>query len=436
MEEDEEGEEKIEQDDSAIKRQPSAVTAMLLAYPRPLPLPPPQSFSPLMSPSLLSLTMRYWQTFHPPLTAGCWLPRPAYLHLRLLTLRSALLSASHGHLSLRSLALLSHLDWWEDSAEQVDEDEYDEREREAAANSMRLPVFHRALLTWAMMTLGVNERTVQVEQLEHCIQTLYQQATVELAEAEESKETDSSSESSVTRRYLPLSADDDFMLREVADDARSQWKRATAEHNKRKHKADNDDEQTRTPTPTLTTASIVQRIEERKEALALQQSMPPLFAGAVSVIVRRYPSGSEIRQQARMSADRPNRAVNSRERQLSASASLSSSPLSAYSRGAAFEPLNLSAPQSLSPVKLIRHRNSSPSLSPTPSRPSAVTSKGGRSQLSQSPPPSLSLYAQPQLSPSALSLTPTARGDMSTSFAALSLHISPIARQTGNAKPK
>jgi len=438
VDDEEEGEEKIEQEDSSTKRQPSGAAALLLAYPRPLPLPPPQPFSPLMSPTLLSLTVRYWHTFHPPLTAGCWLPRPAYLHLRLLTLRSALLAASHGHLSLRSLALLSHLDWCEDGAEQVDDDEYDEHERQTASSGMRLPVFHRALLTWAMLHLGVNERTVQVEQLEQCIITLYQQVTHDPVESEESKEEEEST-GSPTRRYLPLSADDAFMLREVADDATLQWQRATVEHNKRKRRSDssNDDHST-APAPPHTTASIVQRMEERKEALALQQSMPPLLAGAVSVIVRRYPSGSEIRQQARMTTDRPNRPYNSRERQLSPSAaypSAASSSLSAFQRGVAFEQFNLSAPQSLSPVKSIRHRNSTPSMSPTPARlPVAATSKGGRSQLSQSPPPGLSLYGQMQPHVSALSLAPNARGDMSSSFAAMSLRISPIARQSSNGK--
>ena len=440
-EDEEDAEERIEQEDGSTKRQRSAVTAMLLAYPRPLPLPPPQSFSPLMSPSLLSLTLRYWQTFHPPLTAGCWLPRPSYLHLRMLTLCSALLSASHGHLSLRSLALLSHLDWCEDSAEQIDEDDHDEQQRAAASNGMRLPVFHRALLTWAMMNLGVNERTVQVEQLEQCILTLYQQVTHEPAKVEESKGGEIPAKQ--TRRYLPLSADDEFMLREVADDAKLQWQRATAEHNKRKRKSDDDDEHNPITASGHTTASIVQRMEERKEALALQQSMPPLMAGAVSVIVRRYPSGSEIRQQARMSADKPNRPVNSRERQLSSSPSFPSSAsfssLSSFNRNVAFDPFSLSsAPQSLSPVKLSRHRNSTPSMSPPPSRSPAVAGRGGRSQLSQSPPPGLSFYGQMQLSqsPSAASLASNARGDMSTSFAAMSLRISPIARQTSNAKQK
>ena len=442
MDDEEEDEEKMEQDDGATKRQPSAAAAMLLAYPRPLPLPPPQSFSPLMSPSLLSLTMRYWQTFHSSLTAGCWLPQSAYLHLRLLTLRSALLSASHGHLSLRSLTLLSHLDWCEDSAEQIDEDELDEQEREAAISGMRLPVFHRALLAWTMLHLGVNERTVQVEALEQCMLTLYQQVTHEPAAAEERKEEEVSS--SGTRRYLPLSADDEFMLREVADDAKLQWQRATAEHNKRKHSTDTGDQSTPSLAPQHTTASIVQRMEERKEALALQQSMPPLMAGAVSVMVRRYPSGSEIRQQARLNADRPIRTVNSRERQVSSSSSspsASSSSLSAFSRSVGLEPFHISAPQSLSPVKLVRHRNSTPSLSPAPNRSPVVASRGGgRSQsLSQSLPPGLSLYGQmqPQWSPSIFALTPSARGDMSASFAAMSLRISPIARQvSSNAKQK
>ena len=432
--EEEQSEEMMEQEDSPTKRLPSAVTAMLLAYPRPLPLPPPQPFSLLMSQSLLSLTMRYWETFHLPLTAGCWLPRSAYLHLRLLTLRSALLSVSHGHLSLRSIALLSHLDWFEDSAEQIDEAEHDEQEREAALSGMRLPVFHRALLAWAMLSLGVNERTAQAEQLEQCLVKLYEQVTHQSREAEEGKENESSGSS--VRRYLLLSADDEFMLREVADDAKLQWQRATAEHNKRKRKADDDDDDQSELTPaTHTTASIVQRLEERKEAIALQQSMPPLLAGAVSVMVRRYPSGSEIRQQARMTADRPNRSSpNSRERPAGSPTSLASTTCSASL--SAF-PFGLSAPHSLSPVKLLKHRNSTPALSPPPGRsPSAATAKGGRSQVSQSPPPGLSLYGQPQLSPSALSLASNVRGDMSSSFAALSLHISPIARQGTHAKRK
>ena len=435
VEDEEDGEEKIEQEDSSSKRQPSATTAMLLAYPRPLPLPPPPSYSPFMSPALLSLTMRYWETFHPPLTAGCWLPRSAYLHLRMLTLRSALLSSSHGHLSLRSLTLLSHLDWCEDSAEQMDENEVDEQVREAASNGMRLPVFHRALLTWAMMSSGVNEKTAQVEQLEQCIHTLYQQVTSEPVEAEESDGDES--RSIAMRHYLPLSLDDEFMLREVADDAKLQWQRATIEHNKRKRKAD-DEEQNTILARTHTTASIVQRMEERKEALALQQSMPPLLAGAVSVIVRRYPSGSEIRQQARLSADKQSRSVNSRERQTSPSSSLSSTSLSAFNRGVGFDPFSLTAPLSLSPVKVIRHRNSTPSMSPTPTRSTPTASKASRSQLSQSPPPGLSLYGQmqSQLSPTAFSLTPTGRGDMSTSFAAMSLRISPIARQTSQPKQR
>ena len=441
VDQEDDGEEKIEQEDGAVRRQPSAATAILLAYPRPLPLPPSQSFSPLLSPSLLSLSMRYWQTFHPPLTAGCWLPRSAYLHLRLLTLRSALLSASHGHLSLRSVALLSHLDWYEDSAEQLDEDEVDDGERAAVSNGMRLPVFHRALLTWAMLHLGVNERTAQLEPLEQCILTLYDQLTHDAAEPDDSSEEPDAG-SSPMRRYLPLTADDEFMLREMSDDAAVQWQRATVEHNKRKRLLstnNSDDSATASPpTSTHTTASIVQRMEERKEALAIQQSMPPLLAGAVSVLVRRYPSGSEIRQQARRSADKPTRAVSSRERQLSSSTSLSPTSSSALNRGAGLELFGLSAPQSLSPVKLVRVRSSTSAVSPTANRSAAVTGKGGgRPQLSQSPPPGLSSYGQqPQWSPSVMSLGPSLRGDMATSFASMSLRISPVARQTSGTKQR
>ena len=433
----EDGEERIEQEDSATTRQPSALTAMLLTYPRPMPPLPPQSVSPLLSASLLSLTMRYWQTFLPPLTPGCCLPRAAYLHLRLLTLRSALLSASHGHLSLRSRALLSHLDWYEDSAEQVEEED-DEAEREAASNGMRLPVFHRALLAWAMLHLGVNERSANVEQLEQCMLTLYQQVTHEPPNTDESKEGESSNDQ--TRRYLPLTADDEFVLREVAEDAKLQWQRATAEHDKRKRRADDDSHPGAVPNPAYTTAAIVQRLEEHKEALALQHAMPPLLAGAVNVIVRRYPSGSEIRQQARMSADRPSR-VNSRERPAGSPPSYSPHSSSFSASGAAgFDPFSLSAPLSLSPVKLTRHRSSASAVSPAPSRSptAAAVGKGGRSQLSQSPPPGLSSYGQKQSQwpPNALSLTPTARGDLSTSFAAMSLRISPMARPANSSKRK
>ena len=441
--EDEDGEEKIEQEDGAVRRQPSAHTAMLLAYPRPLPLPPPQSFPPLMSPSLLSLSMRYWQTFRPPLTAGCWLPRSAYLHLRLLTLRSALLSALHGHLSLRSIALLSHLDWYEDSAEQLDEDELDDDDddgRVAASSGMRLPVFHRALLTWAMLHLGVNERTVQIEPLEHCLAMLYQQVTHEAAEDEESKEAEEEEAGSIrTRRYLPLSADDEFMLREMADDAKLQWQRATLEHNKRKHNSslsssfNNNDPNLPTPTPPQpqhTTATILQRMEEHKQQALAHHYSTPLLPGATTTILRRYPSGSEIRQQARLSAERPvGRPVGSRER-LGVQRGV----------GGGLEGFGLmSAPLSLSPVKLVRQRSATSVVSPTASRSAAaaVAGKGGRVQLSQSPPPGLSLYGsmhQPQLSPTSFSLGPPLRGDMS--FASMSLRISPIARQVSSSKQK
>ena len=291
----------------------------------PAPRPPRPPASPLLSVSLLSLTMQFVSAFHlsssdassrsNPVTS---LPPSCYLHLRLLTFRASLLSASYAHLSLRSLCLLCHLDLLEDSAG-------------CPSLPLPLPVFHRSLLFWAMTALDIDEAGAgDGSAVEVWLRRMWEEVTVEAGEQDEAKDAPfDSGPASRQRHYPSLTAADVATLSELTESARAQWDKATADHDRRAAAAAAKAAQpaampapppplpspppaqsfgvTAVTSPPLNVVPSSPSSWSRVVLSSSSSSSPVNFAAqtlAPSSSLRRYLTGTEIREMARVEGSR------------------------------------------------------------------------------------------------------------------------------------
>ena len=284
---------------------------------RTAPSPPPRPpSSPLLSPPLLALTLQYLLTS--PLPQPCQsISRSFYLHLRLLTFRSSLLSSTHSHLSLRSLCLLAHLDLLEDM-EGVG--------REGVGGEVTAPQLHRSLMTWAMMGLGVGETTavLRVGDIAQWVRAMYDEVTERKGGGDEEKREGADNEGG-QRWYRGMSEEEWAMMGEMAESALKQWKRATAEHSRRVSQSSTTAQPSPTGappalllSPSSSPSSVVSPssaapvspspVSGRSPSALSYWSLPPLSRPSPSLDsslssqghLRRYLSGSDIREHAKV----------------------------------------------------------------------------------------------------------------------------------------